>query len=411
MNKLIIAAVALLAPSIARADVIADWTEAADDISSADVDVMPGQPNFTKDNQTTISLVSLAMFEAANAADRRYRSFLGLPQSSTPASPEAAAASAAHAVMVAKFKDKKEQLDEALALHLGAIEEGPKKAAGIALGQSAAKAVLAREVFDEKMKLPGYKPFTTPGRFVGTAIPTLAEFSFAYRPWFLNGVDAIKPPTPPALASERYSRDYEETRRMGAKSSSARTPAQTANAKFWARANYPFHTMRAISAQPGRSVVQNARFYALMNLASDDAGYAHAVAKLKLMAWRPITAIRNGDEDGNNTTVGDPSWEPLLRTPNQPEYPCGHCIYAGVTAVILEAETGPKATFAHFKHDKMPAAGASVRTWEDYVRQVNESRIQAGAHFRFSTEAGTEMGYEIARIALKSFAAPLSKRR
>lgn len=410
MRKLILAGVLLWGAAPAEADMISDWIEGADSVAFADIGTTPGQPNFTRINSSVVSQVALAMFEAANAADRRYQSYLGVPASKGRASPEAAAAAAAHAVMIAAFPSKKDGFDEALALHLAQVADGPAKEAGIALGQTVAKAVLARPVFDDKASIPAYKPYTSPGRFVGTTIPTLADFSYAYQPWFINRVDAISPPAPPAVTSARYARDYEEVRRMGSKTSTERKPADTANAKFWMEANYPWIAMRAIAARKGRSLVQNARFYALMSLASDDTGFAHSVAKLNLMSWRPITAIRNGDDDGNDGTQVDPKWEPLLRTPNQPEYPCGHCIYAATTAAILESEVGPSAPEGMFRNDKMPGAGTTVKSWTDYVRAVNESRIQAGAHFRFSTEAGTDMGYQVARTAIAKFAPPLEGR-
>lgn len=410
MSKIILAAALLLSPALARADVVADWVEGADQVSQEDIGSMPGQPNFTRTNYTVVSLVALAMFEAANSADPRYRSFLGIAPTPSPASPVAAAAVAAHAVMIASFPKKKDGFDEALALHLGDVADGPEKQAGIAAGEAAARAVLGRKMFDEAVKIPAYRPFTVPGRFVGTTVPTLADFSFAYRPWFFDRVDAVAPPPAPAVTSQRYARDYEETRKLGAKNSTERGLAGTANARFWMEANYPMVVLRSISGRSGRNVVQNARLYALMMLASDDTGFAHAVAKLKLQGWRPITAIRNGDEDGNAATQADPAWEPLLRTPNQPEYPCGHCIYAATTAAVLDSEVGPRAPDGFFVNEKMPGAGATVKSWKDYVAAVNQSRIQAGAHFRFSTEAGTEMGYEVARIAIQKFAPPLPDR-
>jgi hypothetical protein len=143
---------------------------------------------------------------------------------------------------------------------------------------------------------------------------------------------------------------------LGSKDSKARTPAQTAAAKFWANAADLFPVQRLLAARPGRSIVETARLAALIELAVEDASAIVDNTKLEILRWRPITAIRLGDTDGNDATKGSVDWEPLLRTPLSPEYPCGHCTIGAVMATIMEAETGPIMTEAQFSNSGMPAA-------------------------------------------------------
>jgi len=409
MQRMLGLAVAgVLAAMGARADPVADWNEAAGALTGADIGTAPGQAVLTEVNSAAESQVALAMFEAANAADPHYRSYLGFPRATRPASAEVAAAKAARDVLAACFPAKATALNQSLAFNLARAPDGPAKAEGLALGAAAAKAVMARMAYDKALPMPSYRPVTQPGKYIPAVLPVIPQFEFVAKPWFMARVDEMAPPPPPSLTSARYARDLNETKRLGGKASTERTPAQTALAQFFVPDD-PTPTMRAIDALPGRNIVQNARLYALYAMAEHDAGISIAVAKLTNNAWRPITAIRNADQDGNAATEMDPSWEPLLRTPNHPEYPCGHCIGAAVTATILAAETGeaPPPGLAVFSTDTMPGASYEVRTWTAYVDQVSMSRIYGGVHFRFSNEAAEAMGRAIARKALAGYMQPL----
>ena len=408
MRRLGLALMMALAAGSARADVIADWNEAAGELTGADIGTTPGQAVLTEVNSAAESQVALAMFEAANAADPHYTSYLGFTRAARPASAEVAAAKAARDVLVACFPAKAEALDQSLAFNLARVADGATKTEGLALGAAAAKAVMARVAYDKALPMPNYRPVTQPGKYIPAVLPVLPQFQFVAKPWFMARIDEMKPPPPPSLTSARYARDLNEVQRLGAKTSAERTPAQTALAKFFVPDD-PTPTMRAIGALPGRNLVQNARLYALHAMAEHDAGVAISFAKLTANSWRPITAIRNADEDGNSATTIDPAWEPLLRTPNHPEYPCGHCIGAAVTATILAAETGemPPSGLAVFSTESMPGASYEVRTWTAYVDQVSMSRIYGGVHFRFSNEAAEAMGRAIARKALSGYMRPL----
>lgn len=168
--------------------------------------------------------------------------------------------------------------------------------------------------------------------------------------------------------------------------------------------------LRAAADMPGRTQVQNARLFARTYMAIDDGGVAMADAKMHYNSWRPITAIRNGDIDGNDATVRDPAWEPLLPTPNFPEHPCGHCIYAGAVATVMASETGER-PLGGVRVSSLIAANAIQQilpSWGQWVQEVSDSRIYAGAHFRFANEAGEAMGRAIGRAVINTVMNPLA---
>jgi hypothetical protein len=218
--------------------------------------------------------------------------------------------------------------------------------------------------------------------------------------------DQFRPVPPPSLTSDTWTRDYNEIKAVGAKNSTQRTPEQTAIARFWA-ATAPavyWPVARSVASAPGRDVTENARLLAVVGMAMDDAMIAVFDAKYAYNFWRPITAIRNGDLDGNDSTARDSGWTPFIDTPMHPEYPCAHCIVSGALGAVLEAEIGarpvPKLSSAS------PTAPGAVRTWvsiSDFVQEVAVARIYDGVHYRTSTEVGTTMGKRIGELAARSF--------
>jgi hypothetical protein len=156
---------------------------------------------------------------------------------------------------------------------------------------------------------------------------------------------------------------------------------------------------------PGRDIVRNARLFAAVTQGIDDAMIAVFDAKYHPGFWRPITAIRNGDIDGNDATQADASWLPLITTPAHPEYPCAHCIQAGVVGAILQAElgSGPQPVLS----TASASASGAVRRWPSvaaFVQEVGNARVYDGVHFRFSTEVGTDMGQRIGGLVVQRFA-------
>ena len=252
------------------------------------------------------------------------------------------------------------------------------------------------------MSPESYRPATTAGVYVPTTLPVSLPWP-QRKPWLMTSAAQFRPGPPPALASERWARDYNEIKALGAKASKTRTPQQTAAARFWEATLPPIYyaVVRNVADAPGRDVARNARLYAAVSQAIDDSLIAVFDAKYAYNFWRPITAIRNGDIDGNDATARDPSWVPFIDTPLHPEYPCAHCIVSATVAGVLKAEVGD---------DALPALSSTSyldkelkRNWtslETFEKEVSEARIADGVHYRFSTEVGAEMGHKVAALAV-----------
>jgi hypothetical protein len=408
LRALRVAAVAaLIFARPAAADTVCDWWEFATRLSNPMQS--SGAPR-AADQDRAATRVALAMFEALNATDRRYESYLGFPAGERSASQDAAAATAAYRVLLHAFPGQKTLLDENHAVAMAAIPDERAREAGRRIGEAAAAAAIAAGGIDSTMVHP-YRPRTAPGVWVATGLPQIEPYMAAFRPWAIPSAEALRPPPPPPLGSEVWARDYEEVRRLGGRTSTERTPHQTLMARYRILPDVT-PALRAAAEAPGRAPVQNARMFALYQMAYDDAVLAMVAAKFHYDFWRPITAIRNGAEDGSDATVADAAWAPLLGTPNFPEYPCGHCTVAAAVAEVMKAEVGPR-----------PAGGVRVTSqsapnlvvqvlpdWDEWTRQVSDSRIYGGAHFRFSNDAGEEIGRRAARMVLEKVMRPLPGR-
>jgi len=402
------AAIGALAATPAFADTICEWNDFAQTIIAAAAPAA-GAPR-TPDHDRAGTQVALAMFEAVNAIDRRYESYLGLPVRDRNASQDAAAVTAAYRVLLEHFPSQRTALDDAYALAMNGIPDAARRQAGQQIGEEAARAALAAGGIDPAIVQQPYRPMSPAGVWTATQLPVFEPFSVAFRPWILPRVDAVRPGPPPALTSERWARDLDEVRRLGARNSSERTPLQTLMARYRITPNMT-PTLRLVADAPGRSAVQNARMFALYAMVADDTGMATADAKLHYNFWRPVTAIRNADNDGNDSTERDPGWEPLIATPNHPEYPCAHCSFAGAAAELMTAETGPRpAAGVRVSSRSIPnSAVQALPSWDEWVREVSFSRTLGGVHYRFSNEAGEEIGRRVARMALQNVMRPIGR--
>jgi hypothetical protein len=292
------------------------------------------------------------------------------------------------------------------------IPDGPAKELGIEIGGRAAEAAANANGLDPAIALTPWRPRTTPGEWIGATPPSLESYWVALEPWAMGSADALRPPPPPALDSATYARDYEEVRRLGGRASTERTPEQTLIARN--RQGFDLSPMvRWIADRPDRSQVDNARLLALYQMAFDDAVQAMVEAKLHYNYWRPITAIRNGDADGNEATQHDPAWVPLLATPNFSEYPCGHCTVGAVEAEVLklvgEVPAGTPIRVAASGSPNLVVQ--SLPSWDELVRQVSDARMYGGVHYRFSNDAGEEIGRRAARLVVDKLLRPLPGRR
>jgi hypothetical protein len=410
MRKLVPAlmiSAAILAATPAQADTVSDWIEFTNRIQNPATGPAKGSPRADVKHANT--RVALAMFEAANAIDRRYETILNMPSGDSTASLEAAVVTAATRVLLDHFPAKKQLIEESYAIAMDRIAPGAAREVGVKIGEQAALLANAAGGIDPAIRLPPYRPFAKAGQWVPTDLPQVENGDLVYRPWALARYDALRPPPPPALSSETWTRDYNEVLAIGERGSKIRTPMQTLMARY-RQAPDLAPALRQAANSPGRSLVQNARMFALLGMASDDAVLVMADAKIHYDFWRPITAIRNGEDDGNPATVAAPGWVPLLPTPNFAEYPCGHCVYAGMVAEVMKAETGNTPT-GGVRVGSLVSPDLAVQvlpSWEAWMRDVSNSRIYAGVHFRFSNDVGEQMGLAAARGVMAKFARPLA---
>ena len=275
-------------------------------------------------------MVQSAVYEAVNAITKRYPADRVKLDAAPGASVEAAVAAANRATLSKLVPEQQAAIDSAYQTALSAISDGSAKTAGITVGDQAAAAILALRADDGAAVPESYRPHTTPGSYVPTVIPIVSQWS-QRKPWVMTSADQFRPGPPPSLTSDLWARDYNEIKALGAKNSTTRSAEQTAIARFWeeTRPTIYFAVVRSVANAPGREVTQNAHLFAAVTQAMDDAAIAILDAKYHYNFWRPITAIRNGDTDGNDATERDPSWTPFIDTPMHPEYPCAHCIFSG----------------------------------------------------------------------------------
>jgi hypothetical protein len=387
---------ALFATS-ARADVITDWNTVALDAVIAAREAQPAQAR-------SVTMVHVAMFEAINAIEQRYKPYLGKVPPSPDASPEAAAAAAARGILTQLYPNQNASFDKALAATLGAIPEGDAKASGLSLGDRVAQELYSTRAAEIGTSPNAYRPRTTAGIYAPTTLPIASEAA-NFKPWLMQSQAQFRPAAPIALESREWARDYNEIKELGGSQSSKRTSEQTEVAQFWIITGPPAWNpvIRALAATKKLNVIDSARLFALAHMAGADAYIAVFDAKYAYEFWRPITAIRNGDIDRNPATSRDDTWMPLIDTPMHPEYPCAHCITATAVATVLESEfgSGPVGPIVMTS----PTAPGVTRTWnriQDYVTDVSNARIWAGVHYRFSTEVADAMGRKIGALAVEN---------
>lgn len=250
----------------ARADTICEWIEFGQSIQSSTFPASAPVPTPSKDRIQT--QVALAMFEATNAIDRRYESYLGMPAGSPGASQDAAAVSAAYRVLLAHFPGQKTALDENYLIAMEAVADQEARESGRAIGEAAAALALNSGQIDAGIVQVPYRPRTSPGAYVATPLPVLDPTYVAFKPWILPRVDAVRPAPPPPLTSERWARDYDEVKRIGGLRSSERSAHQTLMARYRITPNM-MPVMRLAADAPARRPVENARMFAMMAMAVD----------------------------------------------------------------------------------------------------------------------------------------------
>jgi hypothetical protein len=398
MKPFIVAAALTLAlPAIpAKADVIMDWNAKADAIGIE-------KQLVNSANSRNQAMLHVAMFEAVNAIDKRYTPYKLNLTADRGTSREAAASSAAHDVLVALYPDQKPDLDTALATSLSAIADGDAKSRGVELGKKAAADIIALRANDGSNTPESYRPATSPGVYVPTVVPAESTAS-KLTPWVMRTAAQFRPLPPPALTSEVWTRDLNEIREIGSLNSSKRSAEQTTIGRFWFFTGpRTYNTIvRQIATARNMDLVDCGRLYALTAMAAADAFIAVFEGKYAYNLWRPVTAIRSADVTNNPAMPREASWLPLGTTPMHPEYPCAHCIVASAVSNVLQSVVGNEVGEITLVS---PTAPGVTRKWtrlQAYSDEVSNARIYAGFHYRFSTEAGKDMGKKIAELTVST---------
>ena len=404
MNMLKAAIVGLAltsSPTLVRADVITDWNNTAMDVMKA---VNVGGNPWTR----SMALVNVSMSDAVNSVQNRYTRYTTELPIDANASAEAAAAGAAREILMRQYPGQKARIDAAFADTMKDIPDNPARAAGIALGEKVAAAVFAERQSDATNVPDTYRPIATPGVWVPTTPPLFPQYATA-KPWGMDSASQFRPGPPPALNSALYARDYNETKDMGSLKSAKRTDAQSDAVRFWTQANLApawFQAATQMSARRNLPVADTARVFALMSMALANCFIVDWDAKFTYNFWRPITAIRNGDQDGNDATEREAGWLPLNATPMHPEYPSQAGINAGAASGVLEAIFGkqPEGFVATDINDaRLSRQFASFAQMDQEHKEV---RIWGGIHFRNSLEAGDAMGKKIAEHLVANYMKP-----
>ncbi len=356
-----------------------------------------------------LAYVHLAIYDAVNAIDRRFRSYG--PDLSAPAhaSTEAAVIAAAYNSLTHYFPDQAATLQAQYNAALSAIPDGSPKTEGISVGQAAANSIIALRAGDglgatfsytwPSVPTPGVW-IPTPPAFAAPAIPWLA----AMTPFTMRSASEFRPEPPPALTSTEWADDYNLTKTLGAIDSTVRTPEQTEIGLFWTdHAGLQYgRAFRALVIARDLDVSDSARLLATLYVTAADAAIGCWDGKYHYSFWRPVTAIRNGGIDGNPDTAPDATWTPLGTTPNHPEYPAAHGCVTGsianalknffenpnVTLVVTSSVTNTTHTFANTR---------------DLEAEVENARIYAGFHYHHSVVQGAELGKKVADQVSRDF--------
>jgi hypothetical protein len=358
--------------------------------------------------QRELAMVHVAMFDAVNSIERRYRPYLVQLTAQKTTSQEAAAAAAAATVLIGLHPEAAEELKAALATYLATIADGEAKSDGIKLGEAVAAKVLQSRANDGANAADAYRPKTKPGAYIPTPI-TVASVWPDLAPFALAKPSQFRPQPPISLESKEWAADFNELKAYGGKTSTKRSMQQTETARFWLMVGAPaYHPLpRQLVTAKQMSIIDSARFMALFAVALTDAYIAVFDAKYHYEFWRPITAIRNGDISGNPATELDATWQPIDNTPMHPEYPCAHCIQSGAAVAVIESVLG-SADIPEVSVTSSTAPGVTHR-WTNlgvFSDEISNARIWAGFHYRFSTRVGTDMGRQIGAYVVKSVMQP-----
>ena len=408
------------------ATVALDWNSAAVDTARAErvtTELAPGTSSrafYQGEGLLYVSYVQAAVYDAAMKIDHRYRPYHHFSAAAGNASLPAAVIAAAYNTLVYYFPDQIGTLTAKYDASISALPNDKATARGINVGRAAAADLEALRTTDgrnEPTPVFGMGPLqaglwslpNTPGSTQIAQTPWMASL----QPFMLDSTSQFRAPPPPALTSDQYAQDLNETELYGSKTSTVRTADQTNIGYFW-NANVISQlnqTLRDFSTQHAMDLVDTTRLLAMGDMVSTDAGLACFDSKYTYQYWRPVEAIRHADIDGNAATTADPNWTPVLATPNHPEYPSQHGCFTSSWARVL-ANAGGTDNINLTIRGATPANTTGLVTTRTYatvdalLNQLVGARIYLGFHLRHSVIAGETLGTSVANWELQRYFLP-----
>jgi membrane-associated phospholipid phosphatase len=396
----------LFRPVVAKADPVLDWN-----VIAVDTAVANGQNPFAQARFAAI--VQVAVFEAVNAIAGDYRPYLGSIVAPHGASPSAAAVQAAYRVLSTYFPASASTLDAARANSLASIPNGQAKIDGTATGEAAANALIALRANDgsspQQFKTPG--PLV-PGEWQATVscpivngVASGIEFQWQnITPFGIRSAKEFLIGPPPALRSNEYAKTYNEVMTVGSLDSTERPPDRSDVATYYA-ATSPTQAFnqaaRQVAQEQGRSLSENARALALINMAISDSLVATFLNKYHYNFWRPETAIRAGGTDGNRKTDPDPNWQPFIVTPCFPSYPSNHGSAANAAAAVMRRLYGEAGHSMTLSNPAVPTIVLQYTSFKQITDDISDARVYGGIHFRTDQDAGALLGLAVGKAVYR----------
>ncbi len=359
------------------------------------------------------AILHVAIYDAVNSIDRSHEPYRIAVRAPRDASETAAADAAAHAALVGLYPAMQGTLDSDYASELAKVPDGPAKDEGVRVGETVAHDLLAIRADDgSATPAPPFAPGTSPGSYQPTP-PNFPAPVFTtwgqVRPFVLDSGSQFRTPPPPALTSPEYAAAINEVQSLGSATSTTRTPDQTQIGLFWNPPIQNFWNAIAdqVAAAHQSDLPTTARLFALLNLSFADSAIAFYDSKYTYQLWRPVTAIRAADTDGNPATVADPNWLPLVgNTPADPSYPGAHSTISAAGADVLASFYGDRQRFT-VTSPALPGVTRSFTRFSAAALEAGLSRIYAGVHTRLDHVAGAKLGDQVGRFVLANALLPV----
>jgi hypothetical protein len=420
--------IALASPTVMRADAVTDWNA----IASNSIVATAGQP--PQVSSLSFAMVQGAVYDAVNAIDRGYRPYLVQPPSQPTDSKEAAATTAAFRVLVGfadlpgLFPSQLPTLQPQYDAYIAGLPDNPpgSRAAGVTIGETTARAMLTARLNDGRFGPPAVLYPPAPGIWRPTP-PNFANDPASWlgnvRTFIVPNAEMLRTDGPNALTSDDYAEDVNEVKELGSLISTTRTADETDAAIFWQdHAHALFNRLfRALAASQNLNIVESARLFAMENLAAADASIGCWNDKYYWQFWRPITAIREADTDGNPDTEADPTWLPLfdpttpvcnpppLVTPPFPDHPSGHACNTSAFVHTLRNFFGTDRIAVSVFSNKS-CTWRSFDRFSDILKEVIDARVWAGIHFRTADTQGAVLGKKVAHYMTRHYFQPNRRR-